>query len=135
MARAVVWYAAWQMECCGDEFAVGDTVSWHLDDAPDPDWYEAALDMQIAQRITHAEEHHPTDDDFPVLTGRVVGIQRAWCRYGPTEPESKVLYPTSNSALFEQVDGSDIPDRREHGELIFNGWVVDLDLVGPDRIP
>lgn len=129
MALAVVWYSAWQMECCGDDFAVGDTVSWHLDDAPDPDWYEAALGPEIAQRITHAEEHHPTDDDFPAFTGRVLGLQRAWCRYSPTGSDNRVLYPAPNSALFERVDASDIPDRREHGELTFNGWIVELELA------
>ncbi len=130
MALAVVWYSAWQMECCGDDFAVGDTVRWHLDDAPDPDWYDAALGPAVARRITHAEDHHPSDHEFPVLIGRVIGIQRAWCGYGPTGKGDRVLSPISGSAWFEKVDESDLPGGRERGELIFNGWVVEVDLVG-----
>lgn len=130
MSLAVVWYSSWQMECCGDPFAVGDIVTWHLDDTPDVDWYEAALGPELAQRITHAEEHHPTDEEFPEFTGRVITINQAWCEFGPAEPDGRVLYPTPNSAVFEQVDRSDIPGRRANAALTFNGWVVELDLAG-----
>ena len=26
--RALVWVDAWQQECCGDPFAIGDAVTW-----------------------------------------------------------------------------------------------------------
>lgn len=133
MAQAVVWVSSWQMECCGDPFAVGDNVTWHLDDEPDPEWYEAALGTEVAQRITHAEEHHSDDEEFPQVTGRVISITRAWCDYGPTAADDRVLYPIPGSAVFESVDRYDGSERDAHPELTFNGWVVELELADSDR--
>lgn len=28
--RIVVWVDSWQFQCCGDDYSVGDTVSWRL---------------------------------------------------------------------------------------------------------
>lgn len=117
------------MECCGDDFAVGDEVTWHLDGEPDVEWYESALGADRAQRITHAEEHHPTDEDFPEFSGQVLSITRAWCRYGPVGSDDRVHYPVPGSAEFQQVERSDGVERYAHTGLTFNGWIVELDLA------
>lgn len=128
MALAVVWVSSWQMECCGDPFAVGDTVSLHLDAESDTEWYESALGSEMARRITHAEEHHQEDEEYPEFTGHVLGIQRSWCAFGPTGADERVHYPIPGTARFENVDRIDLSLRSSHPELNFNGWVVDLEL-------
>ncbi|WP_315968834.1 DUF6578 domain-containing protein [Aeromicrobium massiliense] len=132
--HAVVWVDAWQMECCGEAFAVGDDVTWQLDDDPDRDWLEAALGPQVAARVTHAEEHHPDGEDLPQVTGRVVAIARSWCDYRPDSDDGRLLLPVPGSAVLSAVDRYDGGiERAARPGLTFNGWVVDLQLDGVDR--
>lgn len=134
MARAVVWVDAWQMECCGEPFAVGGDVTWPLDGDPDRDWLEAALGPAAARRVTHAEEHHPDGEDLPQVTGRVVAIARSWCDYRPDPDDGRVLHPVAGSAVLSVVDRSDGDiERAARPGLTFNGWVVDLVLDVVDR--
>ena len=48
---AVVWYSAWQMECCGQPFSVDDRVQWNLTEEPDVDWLEAAIGSDLAVQV------------------------------------------------------------------------------------
>ncbi|QTD98155.1 DUF6578 domain-containing protein [Streptomyces cyanogenus] len=62
MERTRVFYAHWQMECCGTPFAVGDEVSWRLvPTGHEDDHYGAAARV----------ENHGGPDP---TTGRVLGI-------------------------------------------------------------
>lgn len=131
MTVAVVWYSSWQMECCGEPFAVGDIVTWHLDGEPEPAWYLSALGPEVGQRITHEEEHHPTDEDFPEFTGRVVTITRNWCEYGPVGIDDRVHHPIAGTYRFQPVDRAEGAAEHSSSGLIFNGWVVELSLDGP----
>lgn len=128
MTAAIVWISSWEMECCGEPFAVGDIVSLHLDDKPDARWYESALGSDVAQRITHAEGHH--EEEYPEYSGRVLGIERAWCAYGPSGTDDRDHYPIPGTARFETVERIDGPERQADPDVIFNGWVVELDLAG-----
>ncbi|MGW1888788.1 DUF6578 domain-containing protein [Streptomyces sp. NPDC002004] len=84
-----VFYADWQMECCGTPFAVGDEVSWPLlllrpDDLPDA----------AAWRPEFSEIEGPveTRDSMPVVQvpgGPVVALQAA--PYGDDGPGSATV--------------------------------------------
>lgn len=125
---AVVWVAAWQMECCGDPFAVGDQVVWTVDREIDDDWFVAALGPDMASRITHAEEHHDDgQDDLPEVSGRVLTITRAWGAYGPQRPGDQVHVPVPGSHRFLEVRESSGLEKHAFSGLTFNGWIVELD--------
>ncbi len=125
---AVVWVAAWQMECCGDPFSVGDRVVWTVDRAVDDDWFVAALGPDMAARITHSEEHHADhEEDLLEVSGRVLSIIRAWGSYGPQNPGDQVHVPLPGSARFIEVNNSDGVERHAFSDLTFNGWIVELD--------
>ncbi|WP_407342171.1 DUF6578 domain-containing protein [Pengzhenrongella phosphoraccumulans] len=128
----LIWVDGWQMQCCGQPFAVGTHVEWRLNDAPDVDWLETALDPVIARRISYSEEHH--DDppgDHPLRQGTVVAIQGAFCRYAPTSLDERTLYPVAGSAVLREVSRADGDVRDESGER-FNGYVVEVELL-PSR--
>lgn len=126
---AVVWVAAWQMECCGEPFAVGDRVGWTVRDDPDVDWMEAALGAEVSSTITHAEEHHADElDDLSQLNGTIVAIKRAWGEFAPVNPGDHVHYPVTGSERFLDVLTSDGIEKHAFSDLSFNGWIVELSL-------
>lgn len=124
--KALVWMAAWQMECCGQPFTVGDEVEWSLEDDPDREWLEAALGPELASRVTHEEDHH---DQLPTApaNGRVRAIRCAYGRYAPTPGDERVLYPVPGSAELSHVARVDGTEARA-SQLDFNGYLVDLEL-------
>ena len=125
----LIWVDGWQMQCCGKPFAVGSHVEWRLNDAPDLDWLETALEPEIARRISYSEEHH--DDppgDHPLRHGTVVAIQAAFCQYAPTGPDERKLYPVAGSTVRREVSQADGAMRDESGER-FNGYVVEVELL------
>ena len=125
----LIWVDGWQMQCCGEPFAVGAHVEWQLDDAPDLDWLEAALEPAIARRISYSEEHHDDPpDDRPLRHGTVVAIQAAFCRYAPVGLDERMLYPVAGSAVLREVSRADGNVRDRSGER-FNGYVVEVDLL------
>jgi hypothetical protein len=79
----IVWVDDWQMQCCGEMFAVGGEVTWTLR-APDPDWLPRMFGPGASPAVIAAEEHH--DDETvagPVTTGRVAAIDEVHCRFAP----------------------------------------------------
>lgn len=60
----LVWVDAWQMQCCGDPFAVGSRVAWTLSE-PDREWL-----------ASDADGWHPETDDVR-FTGYLVDVRRA----------------------------------------------------------
>lgn len=127
--RAVVWYASWQMECCGDPFAVGDEVAWTVEEDVNDEWFSAALGPDIAASITHAEEHHSDEEHVKTIGGRVLSIAGAWCAFGPAKPGDRVHVPLAGSARFVEVREAEAADRETFPDLNFNGWVVALELT------
>ena len=124
--KAVVWYASWQMECCGDPFAVGDEVAWTADEDVNDEWFSAALGPDIAASITHSEEHHSDVEHLAQVEGHVFSITGAWCAFGPTEPDDRVHVPLAGSARLVEVREAGAAQRESFPDLNFNGWVVEL---------
>lgn len=120
-----VWVDGWQMQCCGEPFAVGSQVSWRLGDA-DRDWLGAVLGA-MAAGVDAAEEHHGgLSEEVQETAARVSGISAVHCRYAPAPGvDSKVLYPVRDSAVVTELTRADgwTPDR---GDLRFAGDLVDL---------
>jgi hypothetical protein len=60
-----VWVEGWQMECCGESFRIGSTVSWTLTET-DPELLETILGEERAAEIPFTEEHHGTEPEARV---------------------------------------------------------------------
>lgn len=120
-----VWVDGWQMQCCGEPFAVGSRVSWTLGDV-DTEWLGAVLGARAAG-VTAAEEHHGgLSEEVPETVATVSGISAVHCRYAPAPGgDSKVLCPVRDSAVVTGLTRADgwTPDR---GDLRFAGYLVDL---------
>lgn len=119
-----VWVEAWQMQCCGERFALGDEVSWTLRE-PGSEWLTAVLGADLAGRVAAAEEHHGgLPGSAPVTVGTVASIQTVHCRYAPV-PDGPALYPVAGSGVVSSVTSADgwTPDR---DDLRFVGYLVQL---------
>ena len=116
------------MECCGDAFAVGDTIALTLVESPDTEWLDAAIGPTLAARITHAEEHHEVDAGAVSRRGRVLSIRCAYSQFARSTPGGRTLYPVAGSARLRPRDRVDGTEGGDAGDLRFNGYVVGLDL-------
>lgn len=128
-----VWVDDWQMQCCGEPFAIGDEVSWTLRD-PDTEWLELVLGNDLAGSIDQAEEHHGgVGEDVTHTRGIVAAIHTVHCRYAPISGGADTaLYPVAGSGVVDAVRSADgwIPDR---GELKFAGYLVQLTVEQDGR--
>ncbi|MBM6401130.1 DUF6578 domain-containing protein [Phycicoccus sonneratiae] len=132
---AVVWYSSWQMECCGEPFAVHDVVEWNLAPHSADDWLPNAVGDDLASRVTHDEDHHGLRGDARRHRGRVVGIRCASCRYAPTPGgDPRTLYPVVGTAVVVPVDRVDGREGLD-GDLRLNGYLVDLELTDAGADP
>jgi hypothetical protein len=52
-----VWVDNWQMQWCGEHFAVGDEVCWKLR-GQDSEWLATILGADLAHGVDEAEERH-----------------------------------------------------------------------------
>ncbi|MEI7055901.1 DUF6578 domain-containing protein [Nocardioides sp. CCNWLW239] len=123
--RVMIWVSDWQIECCGEPFAVGDRVSWDVRD-PDMDWLKATVGDEIASSITHSMERHEYEDVLSELTGTVVAIKRAWGDFAQLKPNDTCHYPVPGSQRLLDVRESYGAEQDAFPELTFNGWVVEL---------
>jgi len=122
----LVWVDDWQMQCCGEPFAVGSPVSWTLED-PDPDWLAAIVGDDLAARVDAAEEHHRGGpEQGPRTDGTVLSIRTVHCRYEAADPEHpQMMSPVPGSGV---VTGTDTADgwEAERDGLAFVGYLVQL---------
>jgi hypothetical protein len=133
----VVWVDGWQLQCCGPPAQVGHDVTWTLSDKPDREWLATTLGEPLADRITHAEDHHGgLPDDAPVARGVVRAISAAYCRYAPDpEPsDPRALSPVPGSAVLRAVARATGWEDEPPG-LHFVGYVVDLRAGADPSLP
>ncbi len=125
-----VWVDGWQVECCGEPFAVGDTVRWTLVERP--------FDDQLVDergrpepRPTLAEEHHgDSPDDASVTAGVVRRIATVTFAYERLPGRERAYGPVAGSGRTQQrqhVDGQEGALPTDEGRR-FAGYVVDLDV-------
>jgi hypothetical protein len=121
-----VYYEAWQLECCGDPFQVGDEVSWRLVASDLPFDLRELVGSEV-EEPQWTEEHHGDGDGVAATRARVIGIQVLVCEH--------TIDP--NTRWAERVPGTGrlIPVRyangHDPGDGEFEGHVVDLDPFTP----
>ena len=124
-----IWVDAWQMQCCGRPFSVGEEVEWTLYKETDREYISCVTDSDLARSVDFGEEHHGgVPDDAPATHGTVRRIQVVQCRFGPRPgDDSKTHYPVAGSGLTTDVASADGWDKVPDG-YDFPGYVVDIDL-------
>ena len=122
----VVWVTAWEFQCCGEPFGVGDSVTWTVDSDVDRDWLSAAIG-DAADLVTDAEVHH-VGVGLSELHGTVRDITAAWCHYAAFPPRTGALYPVPGSQVFEQRTRADGWEH-ESAERVFLGYIVEVEPV------
>ncbi|WP_219512596.1 DUF6578 domain-containing protein [Nonomuraea ceibae] len=118
-----VWVADWQMQCCGEPFSVGATVSWTLVPA-DQAWLAQALGEETAATIEWSEEHHdePSASQMRV-EAQVAGISAVHARMRLAEGKDAYSYPVDGVlSPLTSADGW-TPNQ---GEREFIGYLVTL---------
>ncbi len=112
--------------CCGDAFAVGDTVTWYGSSDVWREGLSRAFGTETAASITHALELHEDEEHLERLTGTVSEISAAFCQYAPAPGGSPSFHePVPGTAVLEPRTRSDWSERAEH-PLSFQGYIVTL---------
>ncbi|MER5196977.1 DUF6578 domain-containing protein [Streptomyces sp. NPDC002755] len=75
-----IWVDDWQIQCCGEAFALGDVVSWNLLEV-DPEDYAGVVGKVRATGIDFREEHHGQEGDQTTTLLEVLTITEVHCRY------------------------------------------------------
>ncbi|NGN62678.1 hypothetical protein G5C51_02020 [Streptomyces sp. A7024] len=122
-----VWMDAWQLQCCGTPFSIGDEVTWTLGDA-DMDWLAEPLGPATTAEIDAAEEHHGgLPSRTPTTTGTVTSIHAVHCRYAP-EPgaDDRTLSPVKDSAILTTTTTADGWESAQE-DRTFIGYLIHLD--------
>jgi len=121
---ARVFYEEWQLQCCGEGFAVGDEVTWPVEPA-EGWWYGADWHEEH-----HGEERHES------ITGTVVHIESVWQRHEESE-DGRVLTAVDDdivTAVLPAANGYESDELAPlSAEYHFQGYVVTLD--GADLVP
>lgn len=107
-----VWVDAWQLQCCGEPFAVGSRVSWTL--APSPrDGITALLGGGVT--VDAVEDHHGgVPDGTSATAGKVTGIRVVYRPLGAGGEDPALIRSV------ERADG------HEHAGLFLAGYLVRL---------
>jgi hypothetical protein len=118
-----IWVEAWQLQCCGDPFEVGQPVSWTVTSAVDREYLENVIGAEAAAAVTDHEDHHDVaGGDVRPLSGTVTDIAAVSCHFAL---QGRALYPVPGTAVVETRSRA---DGREHedGSLRFLGYIVTL---------
>jgi hypothetical protein len=108
------------MECCGDPFAVGDTVNWTL---LEQESEQAVIDeagRRQVLRCSHREENHGgVPDGAPVTRGQVTRLRAVYAEYAGGMAQD----PGFVREKVGPVNGSESSDSPR---CQFRGYVVDV---------
>jgi hypothetical protein len=124
-----VFIQAWEMQCCGELFSVGENVSWTTSEFRADPFLVSALGIDAALTITHMYEGHRDDDDngfYGQTTGTVTAIEVVWCR---RDDQPGVHFPIPESAVSERrqaIEDHWAAEDRGDG-LSFEGYVITLE--------
>lgn len=128
----LVWISDWEVQCCGDDFAVGDEVRWPLERADlTGGYWEPLLGPLLAAELdlTYAGHEEPAVARIPAT---VRGIRTVSCRYAPLPPpaDQRTLHVVPGSAALEPVEAVDKwHDSGPDADLRFTGWLVEVELA------
>lgn len=123
-----VWVAAWQFQCCGQKFGVGDTVTWGL--VPERSSHLGALiGSRRAQEGAWSESHHGPGD-AELQRGRITSLEAVWVAFAPRQGSGGSLEPVPGSAVTRAITRADVWAEPQ-GNLRFLGWLAELDALEP----
>jgi hypothetical protein len=105
---------SWQLQCCGEPFGIGGSVSWTLIYGQDLAWLTDLLAPTVV-RVDAAEDHH--GGGIVPVSGTVTRIRRLDCRFDPS--------PVPGSGQLSEV-GEAVKWVEDRGDLRFAGLVVQL---------
>ncbi|WP_436493576.1 DUF6578 domain-containing protein [Actinokineospora sp. HUAS TT18] len=120
-----VFYEAWQMECCGDPFQVGDTVAWTLTPADLPFDLGELVGAEVAEPEFSEEHHDGAEPGTPVTRGVVTFIQALTSRV-EVDPRTRSAHRIPGTGRLTPVrwaDGTEVGDAAES----FDGYLVEID--------
>lgn len=118
MCVCVVFYEGWQMECCGDEFKIGDTVKWLV--------YECKrLNTPVeVGKIDYCYEAHDSDwTKLFILEGKVDSIKILYERYEPLKENSRVLKSVDGILIDSEIAGG---FDESFDDMESSGYVVEI---------
>ncbi|MFF8649811.1 DUF6578 domain-containing protein [Streptomyces griseoluteus] len=118
-----IWVDDWQMQCCGEDFAVGDVVSWTLLEA-DPADYADVVGEKRASGIGFREEHHGRAGECAATSVEVLSIDEVHCRYEISAGAAdRMSLPVQDTAVLVPVDRAD-GWARSRPDVAFAGYLV-----------
>ncbi|WP_130337701.1 DUF6578 domain-containing protein [Streptomyces sp. BK022] len=118
-----VWVDDWQMQCCGEDFAVGDVVSWTLIEA-DPEDYADVVGEKRAEGIGFREEHHGGAGECAAASVEVLSIDEVHCRYEiPAGATDRLHVPVRDTTVLVPVGRAD-GWARPRPDVSFAGYLV-----------
>ncbi|MGW7430485.1 DUF6578 domain-containing protein [Streptomyces sp. NPDC054861] len=118
-----IWVDDWQMQCCGENFAPGDVVSWTLLEV-DPEDYADVGGSGRADEIDFREEHHGQGEGHAPTSVEVVSIVEVHCSYGvPPGATDKVNYPVPGTTVLVPVKAAD-GRAKARPDVGFAGYLV-----------
>ena len=121
-----VFHEAWQLQCCGEGFAVGDRVSWTATRAGDlAAWFGQAE----AAGIEWCEEHHDGKARTTTVEGEVTRIRTIRQRYREETPGGKLHVPVEGDVVASDTPTADGYVARDPADdsWRFLGYVVTLE--------
>ena len=100
MNKCTVLIAAWEMQCCGTPFKIGDIVEWCVEKDE-----SGKLDFVDVDNIDFDYVGHYTENDIQELQGKIVSIAAIHYAY---RSSSKSLIPIAGIAVdVKEADGWD----------------------------
>ena len=121
-----MWVDSWQQQCCGEPFEVGSQVAWMLR-AIDREFARSVLGDDLAQSVTHAEEHHgELPEDGPAVVGRVTAIHTVHCEFAPRiGRQDNTRYPVPGTTVLSSAMSADGWEPEPDG-LVFVSYLVEV---------
>ena len=123
----VVWVADWEMQCCGDPFAVGATVAWRLSPLEDRRSLSDALGDGVAATVTAFYDHHAGPPAPAEVKGVVRTIRAVFRDYQLID---RSLLPTPGPAVVVPRDAANGWEAEARPQR-FVGYLVELDTPPP----
>jgi hypothetical protein len=115
------------MQCCGDEFELGQTVEWTVSPHVDREYLATVIGEDAAAAVTDYEDHHDVaEGEVGPVRGTVTAIKAVSCEFAP---QGRALYPVPGTAVIgdrRQADGWE----REGESRKFLGYLVSLSPAG-----
>ncbi|MFD8074515.1 DUF6578 domain-containing protein [Streptomyces sp. NPDC059718] len=126
-----IWVDDWQIQCCGQDFAPGDVVSWKLLEV-DPEDYADVVGGERATGIDFREEHHGRGEEHAPTSLEALTIAEVHCRYEvPPRGTANEYYPVPGTTVLVPVRKADgwaevRPDVQFAGYLVTARRVTDV---------